>query len=214
MLPMFSLIPTPSKGKTETLDLISKLGASRQDEAVNDGPLQPMKFNENAFELPGWVSRVANELGSPIVWFVMEKDIFASDASDQQNRFMIKKHAVVERIVPILTRAELAAANLVDVMERAGKKRRVDRGERVGNREREHGGLEVMVYCRGGWGCPLLLTRWEASQASVLKGKNYKEFHRRCGFAVKDRVEMWAFRNRDGRLCFAIGKQIDLELSL
>ncbi|XP_020598388.1 B3 domain-containing protein At2g31420-like [Phalaenopsis equestris] len=192
----------------KTLDLVSKLSS----------PLPPPKdattTDETTMdEMPEWVAKLAVDKGATFAWKVMDKQIYASDASDQQNRFMIKKQIAEDQIMPMMTEEEIIAANLIIT----SNKRRIygeekEKGER--KQGREHGGLEVMVYNRGGWGCLLYLTRWDASKATVLKGANYKEFFRRSYFVAGNQVEVWAFRNGDGKLCFVIGSKIDLQLSL
>ncbi|KAI0504965.1 hypothetical protein KFK09_015922 [Dendrobium nobile] len=91
------------------------------------------------------------------------------------------------------------------------RRRRRSRGRKQG---REHGGLEVMVYNKNGWGCSLYLTRWEESKASLFKGGKHRELHRRIHFAVGDQVEIWVFRIGDGKLCFVIANKVDLVISL
>ncbi|PKU66126.1 hypothetical protein MA16_Dca022670 [Dendrobium catenatum] len=168
--------------------------------------------------MPEWVAKLAVDKGATLAWKVMEKEIYASDVSDQQNRFLIRKQIAEDRIRPAMTGDEIAAANLKSSGDfTTSKRRRLSGGEgEIGERKegREHGGLPVMVYTRYGWGCLLYLTRWDASKASVLKGGNYREFHRRSFLAAGDVVEMWAFRDGHGKLCFIIGNKIDLYISL
>ncbi|KAK8968684.1 hypothetical protein KSP40_PGU021681 [Platanthera guangdongensis] len=144
----------------------------------------------------------------------MQKEIYISDISDQQNRLLIRSQVVAERIMPMMTGEEIEAANLTADTKK--RRRLYNDGGEAGERKQgqEHGGLEVMVYNRDGWGCWLSLTRGDASKASVLKGGNYREFRHRSFFTAGDTVEMWAFRGEDGRLFLAIGNQINLEISL
>ncbi|KAI0504290.1 hypothetical protein KFK09_015242 [Dendrobium nobile] len=214
----FSLLSSATSSRTEileTLDLISKLSsplplpkqaaAAAADETKVEG-------------MPEWVAKLTVDKGAAFAWKVMEKEIYASDVSDQQNRFLIRKQIAEDRIRPAMTRDEIAAANLMSSDDfTTSKRRRLSGGAgEIGERKegREHGGLPVMVYTRYGWGCLLHLTRWDASKASVLKGGNYREFHRRSFLAAGDVVEMWAFRDGHGKLCFIIGNKIDLDISL
>lgn len=125
--------------------------------------------------MPEWVLKLIGDKGATFAWKVMEKEIYASDASDQQNRFLIRKQIIDDRIMPAMTEEELASANLISTA--ASKRRKLcgREGEGEGEGEagerkqgREHGGLDVMVYNRSG----------------------------------------------DGKLCFAIGNKVDLEISL
>ncbi|KAI0504964.1 hypothetical protein KFK09_015921 [Dendrobium nobile] len=198
----------------KTLDLIAKLYAPlplpKQQTPATSGE----KMVE---DMPEWVVKLIVDKGATFAWKVMEKEIYASDASDQQNRFLIRKQIIDDRIMPAMTEEELASANLISTVasNRSRLYNREGEGE-AGERKqgREHGGLEVMVYNRNGWGCSLYLTRWDASRASVLKGGKYREFHRRSHFAIGGLVEMWAFRDGDGKLCFVIGNKVDLDISL
>ncbi|KAH0458890.1 hypothetical protein IEQ34_011704 [Dendrobium chrysotoxum] len=197
----------------EKLDLISKLSAPLPL------PKQAAVADETKVEdMPEWVAKLALDKGAAFAWKVMEKHIFASDVSDQQNRFLIRKQIAEDRIRPAMTGDEIAAANLMSSDDfTTSKRRRLSGGEgEIGERKegREHGGLQVMVYNRYGWGCLLYLTRWDASKASVLKGGNYREFHRRSCLAAGDLVEMWALRDGHDKLCFIIGNKIDLQISL
>ncbi|KAI0504286.1 hypothetical protein KFK09_015238 [Dendrobium nobile] len=213
----FSLLSSATSSKTdilETLDLISNLSAPlplpKQAAAAAD---------ETKVEgMPEWVAKLTVAKGAAFAWKVMEMEIYASDVSDQQNRFLIRKQIAEDRIRPAMTGDEIAAANLMSGGDfTTSKRRRLSGGAgEIGERKEgsEHGGLPVMVYTRYGWGCLLHLTRWDASKASVLKGGNYREFHRRSFLAAGDMVEMWTFRDGHGKLCFIIGNKIDLEISL
>ncbi|KAI0504298.1 hypothetical protein KFK09_015250 [Dendrobium nobile] len=128
-------------------------------------------------------------------WKVMEKKLCASDVSDQHNRFMISKQIVEEKIKPMMTIEEIEKANL-NIGERFRG------GERI--RGRVHDGLEVIVYDNSGQGYSLYLTRWDSSEASVLKGEKYKEFRHGSFFVTDDLVEMWAFKDRADKLCFGL----------
>ncbi|PUZ55382.1 hypothetical protein GQ55_5G207900 [Panicum hallii var. hallii] len=64
-----------------------------------------------------------------------------------------------------------------------------------------HGGLRVnLVGLDGGAKQELLLSRWDSSHATVVKGEGYLDFARRCGFREGDAVEVWAFVQRRFRL--------------
>lgn len=163
----------------------------------------------NNSKVPTWVLRVAGKNGALVVWHLMDKQIYPSDACNQQNRFLITKRVIAERLLPAMSEAEKQAASFLNHLEDGRRRRRRGRalcGERrrrlLG---RNHGGLEVTVYDQTGWGSPLLLARWDGSGAAVLKGPNYRTFRHHCFMEAGDDVEIWAFRDKNGNLCFAVG---------
>ena len=46
----------------------------------------------------------------------------------------------------------------------------------------------------------LLLSRWESTAGTVVKGEGYMGFVRRCSFREHDAVDIWAFKQRAVRL--------------
>ncbi|KAI0506997.1 hypothetical protein KFK09_013115 [Dendrobium nobile] len=146
----------------------------------------------------------------------MESDgekIYASDISGRLYRFIISKKILKEKLKPNMTSEEIAFANIV-INRELGQN--VEEGQAwKRKRGREQDGLTVTVYDKKGRDYLLYLTMWDSSEAIVLKGANYKEFHRRSNFATDDLIEMWAFKDEDGgKLCFVIGKKFDIKLSL
>ncbi|KAK8954742.1 hypothetical protein KSP39_PZI002479 [Platanthera zijinensis] len=141
----FIKLPSASKRKhAETLQLITKLTTALP-------PPPPTRIAVEAEETPSWVLKIAGVKRAAFAWKVMQKEIFLSDISDQQNRFMIRSQVVADRIMPMMTGEEIEAANLT-----VSKKRRrlYNGGGEAGERKqgREHGGQGVMVYNRDGWG--------------------------------------------------------------
>ncbi|RLN00382.1 hypothetical protein C2845_PM06G23050 [Panicum miliaceum] len=66
---------------------------------------------------------------------------------------------------------------------------------------RRHGGLPVrLVDLAAGASGELLLSRWESTGGTVVKGEGYMGFVRRCSFREDDAVEIWAFKQRAVRL--------------
>ncbi|PKU60766.1 hypothetical protein MA16_Dca028978 [Dendrobium catenatum] len=61
-------------------------------------------------DMPEWVVKLIVDKGATFAWKVMEKEICASDTSDQQNRFLIRKKIMDDRI---RTKEELASANMI-----------------------------------------------------------------------------------------------------
>ncbi|KAH0460307.1 hypothetical protein IEQ34_010970 [Dendrobium chrysotoxum] len=80
-------------------------------------------------------------------------------------------------------------------------------------RGREHEGLEVTVYDRIGWDYFSILRGGIRVKHPCLRAQTQRvsssELLRRGNL-----VEMWAFRDESSKLCFAIGKNLDLKLSI
>ncbi|KAG0466740.1 hypothetical protein HPP92_018320 [Vanilla planifolia] len=160
-------------------------------------------------KVPIWVKRVAAGHGTYAFWHLMHKKISSSDVCNHQNRLLIGKRVIYERLLPAMSEEEKQAASFLNYPEVGRRRRFLDRlpgGERrrrlIG---RNHRGLKVMAYDQRGWGCSLFLTRWDGSGAAVLKGPNYRAFRRHSFMEEGDEVEVWTFRDEDGKLCFAVG---------
>lgn len=69
-----------------------------------------------------------------------------------------------------------------------------------------HGGLRVRLVNLDAGAKDLLLSRWQSSRGTIVKGEGYLDFIRdQCGFKAKDAVEVWAFVQRRFRI---FGKDI------
>ncbi|PAN29207.1 hypothetical protein PAHAL_5G209200 [Panicum hallii] len=111
----------------------------------------------------------------------------------------------IRRLCPLLTPVELHAANLLFLPGAArgvsGRPRRGQEIKKPKAKGKVHGGLRVnLVGLDGGAKQELLLSRWDSSHATVVKGEGYLDFARRCGFREGDAVEVWAFVQRRFRL--------------
>ncbi|CAL4974775.1 unnamed protein product [Urochloa decumbens] len=67
-----------------------------------------------------------------------------------------------------------------------------------------HGGLRVKLVDLLAGAKELLMSRWDSSLGTVVKGGGYLDFVRRCGFCAGDAVEIWAFVQRRIRLFGAV----------
>jgi hypothetical protein len=69
-----------------------------------------------------------------------------------------------------------------------------------------HGGLRVQLVNLDAGAKDLLLSRWESSHGTIVKGEGYLDFIRdQCGFKAKDDIVVWAFVQRRFRI---FGKDI------
>ncbi|KAJ1262711.1 hypothetical protein BS78_09G130900 [Paspalum vaginatum] len=155
--------------------------------------------------------------------FLGEKRVTDTDLNRQQNRFRIPTDGL-RYLRAILTPEELQAANLLhDPAPRPRKTTRREPEPQPGNEAQQgeqqqqqarrkkagkvHGGYAVrLVDLAAGASGVLLLSRWDSSGGTVVKGEGYMEFIRRCSFKVNDVVEIWAFKQR--RCPFPIFKTI------
>ncbi|TVU35536.1 hypothetical protein EJB05_17432, partial [Eragrostis curvula] len=148
------------------------------------------------------------------VHFIVEKVVTSTDLNPHQNRFRIPGEGVDNNLKPILTLAELEAANLLDdippkkrppkpkkpadggAAQEAGKK--VKKPKKKG---KPHGGLRVkLVDLTAGASKELRMTRWASSRGTVVKGEGFVDFIRRCSLRANDAVDIWAFVQRRLRL--------------
>ena len=146
-----------------------------------------------------------------------------TDLDAHQNRFRIPSDGALGRLRPILTPDELDAASLLHdpaprprrqhqreptelenvAADDDGEAQRQEQGKaaRKKRQGRRHGGLPVrLVDLAAGASGELLLSRWESTAGTVVKGEGYMGFVRRCSFREDDAVEIWAFKQREVRL--------------
>jgi hypothetical protein len=144
--------------------------------------------------------------------FIDDKHLTGTDLDPHQNRFRLPRDGAVHRLRPLLTPAELHAANLLflpDPKPRTpkNKKQRTEpphdgdatEGKKIKKpkaKGKAHGGLRVKLVGLAAGAKELLLSRWDSSHATVVKGEGYLDFIRRCGFREGDAVEIWAFVQR------------------
>ncbi|CAO2178795.1 unnamed protein product [Urochloa humidicola] len=152
------------------------------------------------------------------VHFIDDKHLTGTDLDPHQNRLRFPMDGAVRRLRPLLTPAELHAANLLflpDPKPRPPPKKQCVAEPYGGAAEAEgdgkkakkpkakgkvHGGLRVNLVGLAAGVKELLLSRWDSSHATVVKGEGYLDFVRRCGFRESDAVEIWAFVQRRVRL--------------
>ncbi|CAL4962105.1 unnamed protein product [Urochloa decumbens] len=148
------------------------------------------------------------------VHFIDDKHLTGTDLDPHQNRLRLPMDGAVHRLRPLLTPAELHAANLLllpDPKPRAQPPKKPQGGGAVAEDEKAgkkpkakgkvHGGLRVNLVSLAAGAKELLLSRWDSTHATVVKGEGYLDFVvRRCGFREGDAVEIWAFVQRRVRL--------------
>ncbi|CAO2165907.1 unnamed protein product [Urochloa humidicola] len=150
------------------------------------------------------------------VHFIDDKHLTGTDLDPHQNRLRLPMDGAVRRLRPLLTPAELHAANLLFLPEpkpRPPPKKQCAAEPQGGDAEGDgkkakkpkakgkvHGGLRVNLVGLAAGAKELLLSRWDSSHATVVKGEGYLDFVRRCGFRESDAVEIWAFVQRRVRL--------------
>ncbi|CAL4974776.1 unnamed protein product [Urochloa decumbens] len=164
------------------------------------------------------------------VHFVAEKVVTGTDLDAHQSRFRIPSDGVERRLRALLTPRELDDANLLhdppplprkqprheqleqpssseqqSVAAAEGTEQQPAPGEKTMKKPKRkgkvHGGLRVkLVDLAAGASRELLMSRWESSRGTVVKGEGYLDFVRRCSFRESDAVEIWAFVQRRVRL--------------
>ncbi|OEL28857.1 hypothetical protein BAE44_0010122 [Dichanthelium oligosanthes] len=153
------------------------------------------------------------------VHFIDRKRVTHTDVDEHQNRFRIPSDGALGRLRPILTNEELDLANLLhDPAPRPRKQSEPepqpedvaadnqvehDEQEKIRKKRqgRRHGGLPVrLMDLAAGASGELLLSMWESSSGTVVKGEGYMDYIRRCSFKEQDVVEIWAFKQRAFRL--------------
>lgn len=156
-------------------------------------------------EAPDWIHEVLlprlRLCADLTVTFIDEKAVTKSDLDAQQNRFRLRTDGA-RRLLPILTRDEVAAANLLwdqSRIRRASPTAPPEDDDGVQGRRgrkklgRKHGGLPVHVVATNLSIeiKQLELSRWDGSQGTVIKGAGYHDFIGKCGFREDDLVEIW-----------------------
>ncbi|CAL4948199.1 unnamed protein product [Urochloa decumbens] len=164
------------------------------------------------------------------VHFVAEKLVTGTDLDAHQSRFRIPSDGVERRLRALLTPRELDDANLLhdpppvprklprhaqleqpssseqksvaaaegtEQQPAPGKNTAMKKPKRKG---KVHGGLRVKLVDLAAGAKELLMSRWESSRGTIVKGEGYLDFVRRCSFRESDAVEIWAFVQRRFRL--------------
>ncbi|XP_074591082.1 B3 domain-containing protein At1g05920-like [Curcuma longa] len=169
-----------------------------------------------AMAVPEWVATLArtqftgNDDEATGVRFIASKRVENSDLVTQQNRLYLPIDFVAANLIGLLSLEERTTANLVGDIGQPRKRIRTEtEAERMRKKPkaagREHGGLRVRVYARCGFVSYLLLTRWDGSGGTVIKGEELKVFRSWSALKKGDKIDFWAFRS-GGELCFAIGR--------
>ncbi|RLM91656.1 hypothetical protein C2845_PM08G21860 [Panicum miliaceum] len=109
--------------------------------------------------------------------------------ADLPNRFRLPRDGAIRRLCPLLTPAELHAANLLFLPD---PKPMTPKKPREESQDGPAGGKKIKK--------PKAKGKWDSSHATVVKGEGYLDFARRCGFREGDAVEVWAFVQRRFRL--------------
>ncbi|EHA8589571.1 putative B3 domain-containing protein [Cocos nucifera] len=188
--------------------------------------------------IPRWVMELAEQEKGTDPCFIMAKKLTESDLNPWQNRLIIHAGFVNAHLIPFLSDEEKAAASLLDddgrkrmkpssgagcskKMKLAGggveagaaeeKEKIIKKKKEVG---RMHGGLRVPVYVGANkWKAFVVLTHWDSSNRTVLKGGEYSRYLARwSGIKKGEEVELWGFRQGEsGRPCFALHRKGDAE---
>ena len=160
------------------------------------------------------------------VHFIGDKCVTSTDLEPHQNRFRIPREGVESRLRPILTLEELDAANLLEDDPTPEPRKKRPRQEQEQEQELQqpgpssepqqdgaaaaegkkvkrpkkkgkvHGGLRVKLVSLDAGAKELLMSRWQSSHGTIVKGEGYLHFIRRCGLKERDNVEIWAFVQR------------------
>ncbi|CAO1945503.1 unnamed protein product [Urochloa humidicola] len=156
------------------------------------------------------------------VHFIDDKIVTSTDLDPHQNRFRIPGAGVKRGLRAILTPRELYEANLLHdliPMPRKNLPRIAAAAAAEGDKQppppekktkipkkqgKVHGGLRVKMVDLTAGAKELLMSRWDSSLGTVVKGGGYLDFVRRCGFRERDAVEIWAFVQRRVRLFGAV----------
>ncbi|OEL17229.1 Peroxiredoxin-2C [Dichanthelium oligosanthes] len=154
-----------------------------------------------------------------IVHFIDEKYVTETDMDPHQNRFRIPSDGIQRRLRAVLTQRELDDANLLhDPPPNTRKRPRHEpitglssepqnvaaEGEQPPGKKMKipkkkgkvHGGLRMKLVDLNAGAKELLMSRWESSRGTIVKGEGYLDFIRRCSFGEGDAVEIWAFVQR------------------
>ncbi|CAO1947984.1 unnamed protein product [Urochloa humidicola] len=166
------------------------------------------------------------------VHFIDDKIVTGTDLDPHQNRFRIPGAGVKRCLRAILTPRELYEANLLHdpipkprkppkhQLEPPPSKPQTNSAAAAGEGDEQqppekktkvpkkqgkvHGGLRVKMVDLAAGAKELLMSRWDSSLGTVVKGGGYLDFVRRCGFRESDAVEIWAFVQRRVRLFGAV----------
>ncbi|KAL6614747.1 hypothetical protein ACP70R_037017 [Stipagrostis hirtigluma subsp. patula] len=152
------------------------------------------------------------------VHFIDDKRITDTDLKGHQNRLRIPSEGATRRLRAIMTPTERDAANLLhDPPPKPRPKKKTQepqsgaaaaegqpqQGKKIKKPKKQgkrHGGLRVNLVHLTAGAKELMLSRWESSRGTIVKGEGYIDFIRRCCFQEKDEVEIWAFLQRRFRL--------------
>ncbi|CAL4962106.1 unnamed protein product [Urochloa decumbens] len=141
------------------------------------------------------------------VHFIDEKIVTGTDLDAHQNRFRIPGAGIKHRLRAILTPRELHKNNAAAAAAEGGEQPPPPPGKRGKVPKKQgkvHGGLRVKLVDLLAGAKELLMSRWDSSLGTVVKGGGYLDFVRRCGFCAGDAVEIWAFVQRRIRLFGAV----------
>lgn len=189
--------------------------------------------------IPRWVMELAEQEKGTDPCFIMAKKVTGSDLNSGQNRLIIHASFVNAHLIPFLSDEEKAAASLLDgdggkrkkPSSGAGGSKKMKQGDQSGGgveaaaEEKEkikkkevgrmHGGLPVPVYVGPSkWKVFLVLTHWDSSNCTVLKGSEYSRYLTRwSGIKKGEEVELWGFRQggESGRPCFVLHRKGDAD---
>ncbi|KAG1330323.1 hypothetical protein COCNU_02G002910 [Cocos nucifera] len=165
--------------------------------------------------------------------FIMSKKLTKTDLDRGQNRLLIPAGYVQAHLIPFLSDEEKAAASLLDDATKrkksssgAGRSKKMKLAESHGGVEeqadgeaaiekkkkeagRKHGGLPVSVHVGANkWKAHVIITRWDSSNGTVLKGGEYSRYLAQwSGAKVGEEVELWGFRERRGSPCFVLRRK-------
>ncbi|EHA8588754.1 putative B3 domain-containing protein [Cocos nucifera] len=185
--------------------------------------------------IPRWVMELAEQEKGTDPCFIMAKKLTESDLNPWQNRLIMPAGFVNAHLIPFLSDEEKAAASLLDDdgrkrkkpsskaegskkvklsdggVEATEEKEKIKKKKEVG---RMHGGLRVPVYVGANkWKAFVVLTRWDSSNCTVLKGGEYSRYLARwSGVKKGEEVELWGFREGEsGRPCLVLHRKGDAE---
>jgi hypothetical protein len=162
---------------------------------------------------PAWIRQTLDLPDGAQLQFIAGKRIQCSDIDKRQNRLLLPRREIHDRLVPLLNADERRAAGLHEAFVERPKPQTTSNGERPRVQGKKHGGLVVPVIVvimnRTGRRMDATMTRWESTGSTVLKFGDSKSFAYESGLRMDDVVEIWAFRQH-GRLHLVIAK-IDSE---
>jgi hypothetical protein len=161
---------------------------------------------------PAWIRQTLDLPDETQLQFIASKRIQYSDIDKRQNRLLLPRREIHDRLVPLLNADERRAAGLHEAFVERPKPQTMSNGERPRVQGKKHGGLVVPVVVamnRTGRRMDATMTRWESTGSTVLKFGDSKGFAYESGLRMDDAVQIWAFRQH-GSLHLVIAK-IDSE---